>query len=306
MTRQFAAGFALTVGVLVPAAWHGSDATIEKDGKRIRPLQKDFMVDGARVTIDVDRSLVETGDTVVAKLRAYSDVKQTVAVDLTVMQSDDQFGSRVAGPPHKIDKEHLTLEAAPDGGKVVMTKIAMKPNAGADKVDWFRIYAAAKGTSIDVYGGDGGDGDGPPAVAAISVLGWSTNDFGMTIKPKGKLTAGEPFEVAVRVENTTGHSLKHAPYVHLGTSVGLYGIEEGEDFQIEEADDDESSDDIGKKWRSGDAQTFKFKVTPKHGDINRVTFVASAYTWDEEPGPIASGAMEARSFKIAPAAVAQK
>jgi hypothetical protein len=304
MSRQFAAAFGVTVGILVPAAWHGTDATIEKDGKKVRPLQKDFMVDGARVTLEVDHNLVETGDNVIAKLRAYSDEPKKVAVDLTVMQSDDTFGSRVSSPPRAVDKEHFTLEATPDGGKVVMTKIAMKPNAGSDKIDWFRIYAAAKGTKIDVYGGDGGDGDGPPSVAAIGVLGWSTNDFGMTIKSKGKMTSAEPFEVSVRVENTTTQTLKHAPYVHLGTSVGLYGLEEGEDFTIEEADDNR---DYDKKWRPGDTEIVKFTVTPKHEDVKRVTFVASAFSWDEgEPGPIVAGSMEARSFKIQASQVAAK
>src|SRR5947199_255506 len=170
--RAFAAAFVATIAVLVPAAWHGTDATIDKDGKRVRPLQKEIMNDGARVTVDVDHNLVNIGDPVTVKLRAFSDTPKQVAVDMTVLQSDDMFGSRVAGPPHTIDREHFTLQATPDGGKVVDTRIAMKPNEGTDKVDWFRIYIAPRGAKVDIHGG--GD-DAESGVAALSVLGWSTN-----------------------------------------------------------------------------------------------------------------------------------
>ena len=285
--------FAATVAILVPAGWHGSDATIEKDGKKIRPLQKEVVIDGARVTVDVDRALVNTGDPVTVKLRAFSDEPKDVAVDVYVLQSDDSFGSRVAGPPHAIDKEHLTLHASKDGGKVVDTRIVMKPNEGIDKIDWFRIYVAKKGTAFPEYGGEGDDD-----VAAVSVLGWSTNDFGISIEPKGKLTSGAPFEVAVRLENTTADLIQHRPYVHLGTSVGLYNIEAGEDFDIEQTDDGGFYE---KKWKPGQAYTARFTVTPKRPDIKTVTFIASAYTYGEDMSPVSGGAMDAATFKVHPA-----
>jgi len=284
--------FAATVAILLPAGWHGSDATIEKDGKRIRPLQKEVTIDGARVTVDVDRALVNTGDPVTLKLRAFSDDEKDVAVDVYVLQSDDSFGSRVAGPPHAIDKEHLTLHAKKDGGKVVDTRIVMKPNTGIDKIDWFRIYVGAKGTKTEDFGGDGDD-----SVAAVSVLGWSKNDFGISIEPLGKMTSGAPFEVAVRMENTTADTIPHRPYVHLGTSVGLYSIESGEDFDIEEADDGGAYE---KKWKPGQKYTAKFLVTPKRPDIKSVTFIASAFTYGEEMAPASAGAMDAQTFKVKP------
>jgi hypothetical protein len=293
----FAASFAATVAVLVPAAWHGTEATIEKDGKRIRPLQKEFSIGDVRVTVDVDHSLIRTGDPVVAKLRAYADQPTTVDVDLTVLQSDDAFGSRVAAPPRAIDKEHFTLEAKPDGGKIVDTRLVMTPNHAIDKFDWFRIFVAPRGAEVDSYGGED-DGGG---TAAISVLGVSDNDFDISIHPKGKLTSGAPFEVAVRVENTSTHALTHTPYIHLGTAVGLYNIEQGDDFDIEEQSDDENYEDHPKKFKIGAVETVKFTVTPKRPDIKTVTFVASAYSWDEEPGPVADAAFEAKTFKVKPA-----
>ena len=293
MTR-FTAAFIATIAILVPAAWHGTDATIEKDGKHVRPLRHEIKVDGARVTIDVDRNLVNTGDPVVVKLQAFSDTEKQVAVDMTVLQSDDSFGSRVASPPRAIDKEHFTLQAKPAGGKVVDTKIVMKPNDGIDKIDWFRIFVAARGSEIDRL-----SDDSDSEVAAISVLGWSTNDFDISIQPKGKLTAAEPFEVVVRLENSGTQTLNHHPGIHLGTSVGMFGLEPGEDFEIEEADD--ALSDYEKKWRPGAVYTKKFTVTPKRAGLKSVTFIANAFMYDEEPGPISAGAMDAQTFKIKPA-----
>ncbi len=299
MSRTFAAAFFASICFILPAAWHGVDATIDKDGKHVRPLQQEIEIDGARVTIDVDHNLVHSGDSVLAKLQAFSDTPKQVAVDLTLLRSDDSFGSRVAAPPKAIDKEHFTLEAGPDGGKVVETKLTMVPTGTGNKVDWFRIYVAKRGEKIDVYGG-GDDGEGKTA-AAIGVLGWTNNDFALSITPKGKPTRGEPFEVDVRVENTSGHALKHHPYVHLGTSIGLYGIETPDSFKIEDGDDGDG-DTYDKKFRSGAVSIQKFTVTPGDDAPDHVTFVASAYVWAEEPGPISEGAMDARTIKLAPAA----
>jgi hypothetical protein len=296
--RTFAAAFLVTVAVIVPAAWHGLDATIDKDGKHVRPLQQEIEIDGARVTLDVDHNLVHSGDNVIAKLRAFSDTPKRVAVDLTVMRSNDTFGSRVASPPQAIDKEHFTLDAAPDGGKTVDTRLTMEPTGEGNKVDYFRIYVTPKGEKPDVFGG-GDDGEGKTS-GAVGVVGWTSDDFAISIKSKGKITNGKPFEVAVRIENTSGHALPHAPHIELGTTVALYGIAESDDFKIEGTDDD-TGDDYDNKFEAGATRVKKFKVTPQGGTAKDVTFIASAYVWAEEPGPVSEGAMEARTFKIAPA-----
>lgn len=294
MSRTFAAAFFATVAIIVPAAWHALDATIDKDGKHVRPLQKEIEIDGARVTVDVDRNLIHTGDPVIAKLRAFSDTPKKVAVDLTVMRSDDTFGSRVAAPPKAIDLEHLTLDATPDGGKIVETRLVMEPTGAGNKVDWFRIIVAPKGEKPDTFGGNE-EAD----AAAIGVLGWTDNDFDISIHTKGKLVAGQPFEVRVRVENTSGRTLKHAPYINLGNAVGLYGLESTDDFKID--DDSDSSDRYDQKFRPGDVYVQKYTITPQNDETRDLTLVASAYLWSDEPGPISEGAMDARTIKLAPA-----
>src|SRR5215510_2950810 len=60
----------VTLAVIAPAGWRALDADIQSDGKRLRPLQQSFTVDGTRITLDVDRHVVMTGDTVTATLVA--------------------------------------------------------------------------------------------------------------------------------------------------------------------------------------------------------------------------------------------
>jgi hypothetical protein len=292
MSRTFAISFAATVGVIVPAAWHHLDATIDKDGKHVRPLRQELEIDGARVTIDVDRNLIHTGDRVTAKLRAFSPTPKRVAVDLTVVRTNDEWGSRVAAPPKAIDKEHFTLEATPDGGKVVDTQLTMVPTGANDKLDWFRIIVTPRGEKVEPWGGID-----ETRAAAVGVLGWTDNDFQLSITHKGKLVAGTPFEVAVRLTNTSDHVMKHVPYVQLGTQVGLSGLEEG-DVTIEDADDHAER---SSRLQPGKSVVQKFTVTPKTDDLKSVTFIASAYVWGEDgPAPITSGAVEARTFKLKP------
>src|SRR5437868_6672880 len=99
------AAFLVTVAIIVPAGWHALGADIQTDGKRLRPLQQSFMVDGTRVTLDVDRSVVMTGATVKAKLVAYSDTPKSITVDLTALHTSNYEGGRVERPWVPIDHE---------------------------------------------------------------------------------------------------------------------------------------------------------------------------------------------------------
>jgi hypothetical protein len=285
----FLGGFAATCAVIVPIAWHRLDASIEKDGKKLRPLQQELTFNGTRVTLDVDRGLGMVGDTVTATLRAYSDVPGPMPVDVRVYYTSDTWGGRVSPPPKQIDVEHITLHAAPDGGKPVQTRIKLD---GAGKVNTYRIFVAPRGTEVPVEG----DGSGED-VAAVSLLAWGGNDFAMSIQPEGKLVAGAPFTVAVRIKNTSNRTFDHVPYIHLGTQVGLYGLENRDDVTIEDPSDDTREG----KFRPGRTVVERYTVTPASADRQEVTFVASAYAWGEEPGPVIAGGMEATTVKLAPA-----
>src|ERR1041385_5465836 len=120
------AAFLATIAVVVPAAWHAVDADLERDGKHLRPLQKTLdLGDGVKVTLDVDRSVVMTGDTVTAKLQAFSDKKQQVTIDLHALHTTNYEGERVSTPWTQIDRETITLTAAPEGGKPKTTQIKL-------------------------------------------------------------------------------------------------------------------------------------------------------------------------------------
>src|SRR4051794_12787613 len=121
MNRHAAAGFLLTVGILVPAGWHSLGADIERDGKHMRPLQQSMKIGDATVALDVDRSVVMTGDTITAKLVATADKPHDVTIDLRALHTTNYSGERVEQPWHQIDRETITLHAAPGGGPAVTT-----------------------------------------------------------------------------------------------------------------------------------------------------------------------------------------
>lgn len=297
------AAFLVTVAVIVPAGWHALDANIETDGKRLRPLQLELMIDGARVTLDVDRSLVMTGDRVTAKLVAFSDTPKQVAVDLTVLQSNNYSGSRVETPSVTIDHEKLVLTAAPGGGAPVATRIKLGTRpAAAAMTDDFQIIIAPHGVRAQQPGG-GTDFDTlveAHQAAGVAVRGWSGDSLMIAIEPQGPITMSAPFTVAVRVKNTSGHRLPHMPSLELATQLSLQGsFETGEDFDITAASDDQDS--YTRPLRRGEELVERFVVVPKRKGLSAVTFVASATAWREQPGPVIAGALDVKTFTVADA-----
>ncbi|HTR51726.1 MAG TPA: hypothetical protein VMJ10_13515 [Kofleriaceae bacterium] len=289
------AGFAAACAVVLSIGSHSVDASIEHDGRHVRPLQQSAVFAGAEVKVDVDRNLVLTGDSVVVTMRAFADVPTPVDAELEVYYSNDEWGGRVSSPPKAIDKEHITLAAAPGGGKPVQTRIKLD---GAGKLDTYRIFVHERGGELDIWAKDSAE------VAAVDVLGWSGNDFELSIDAPKKIVAGKPFAVTVRATNTTGKRIKHAPYIHLGTAVGLYGITDREEFAIQEDDSDDHAERYEKGFAPGEDAVERFIVTPL-GDteLTDVTFVASAYVWpDDGAAPLAGGAMEAKTVRFVPPA----
>jgi hypothetical protein len=268
------------------------DASVEHDGKHVRPLQQTATFAGGKITLDVDHNLIHTGDTVTATLRAYSDTPMPVNVELEVYYTPDQWGARTAPPAKAIDKEHFTLAAAPDGGKPVQTRIRLD---GDGQIDTYRIFVHERDHGdVSVF-----DEDPKADVAAVGVLGWAGNDFDLEIHAPKKLVAGEPFKVTVRATNTTTERMRHAPYIHLGTAVGLSGIDDRPEFTIQEDDSDDHRERYEKGFAPGETAVERFIVTPTHDDVSDVTFVASAFIWPEEgPAPIAAGAMDAKTVRF--------
>jgi hypothetical protein len=302
----------VTVAVIVPAGWHALDADIQTDGKRLRPLQQSFTVDGTRITLDVDRQVVMTGDTVTATLVAFADTVKPVSVDLWALHTSNYAGERVEQPWIPIDREVIKLTAAPKGGKPVTTaiKLGEAPDQPA-LVDSFKIYVTPHGKKLPRREGDDRidyeTGVGEGYAAAVAITGWSGDNLAMSIKPEGRPTGDAPFTVAVHIKNTSGQALARPPYVELTTEAALEPSEQQDiddgSVSIERIDGDEreGNDEYGGRFKRGATLVARFRVTPhKHG-LGKITFLAHAVESDEEPGPTTAAAMNARTFKLADA-----
>jgi hypothetical protein len=309
----------VTVAVIVPAGWHALDANIQTDGKHLRPLQQSFTVDGTRITLDVDRQVVITGDTVTATLVAFSDTPRPVSVDLWALHTSNYAGERVEQPWVPIDREVLKLTAAPHGGKPVTTSIALgeRPDRPA-LMDSFKIYVTPHGKKPPRREGDDRvdyeTGVSEGYAAAVAITGWSGNNLAMSVKPEGRPTGDAPFTVAVRIKNTSGQELARRPYVSLSTEAALEASEEQEPenaaVAIERIDGEEleGTDEYGGRFKRGEAMIARFRVTPRKSGLRKITFLASAFESDEEPGPTTAAAMDARTLELSEAtpAVAAK
>ena len=301
------AAFLVTVAVIVPAGWHALGADIQTDGKRLRPLQQSFVVDGTRITLDVDREVVMTGDTVKATLVAFSDTPKQVAVDLIALNSSNYEGSRVETPWVPIDHETIKLTARPHGGKPVETAIKLgdMPDRPA-LTDSFKIYVTPHGKKPPRDEGsdrvDYETGVSEGYAAAVAITGWSGNNLKMSIEPEGRPTSDAPFTIAVRIKNTSGQLLAHAPSVSLSTEAALDGTEaaNGEDAAaaIEEIATDVPERAEDDTFARGQAMVVRYRVTPNKPGLRKMTFLASASEWDDAPGPVTAGAKDARTFTL--------
>jgi hypothetical protein len=303
---QLATGFFATVAILVPAGWHSLGANIEKDGKHLRPMQQKVTIDGVDVALDVDRSVVMTGDTVTATLVATADSPKDVTVDLRALHSTNYSGERVERPWQQLDRETITLHAAPGGGTPVKTRVKLGDRpAELALEDSFKImvnkhgekpvkreFDTGKAPDYDALAGDDGS-----AAAGIFIRGWSGNNLGMTIAAKGPITGDAPFTVAVTIKNTTGHKLDHVPWINLSTEDALTATDDQNSdpaVTIDSADDDNDGETPMKKNAS---VTKLFTVTPNKKLTGTIAFLATANE-NEGPGPSGAGAMDIEAFKV--------
>ncbi len=299
MARTLAT-FLITVGVTAPALL---DANIEVDGKKLRPHEQTFTIDGTRVTLDIDRALVTTGDKVTATLVAYSDTPKQVALDLRLVQTHLQLGERMEPPSHQIDREKLTLKATPEGGKTQVSLVLGSPRKALGQLDRFAIYVAPHGTPSPAkhdFDGDGDDGMDywqanieAGKAAAVDVMGWSGNSISMKTSVDGPIVAGQPFVVAVRVKNTTGVTLPYPAQVELTTGADLAGKVYEDNAVAIEALDDATADKPSVK--RGAEVVRRFRVTPS-SPMSQITLAVSATAYGDGIGPILGGARDAITF----------
>jgi len=315
MVRTLAT-FLLTVGITAPALL---DANIETDGKKLRPHQQEFKLDdGTRVTLDVDRELVTTGDKVTATVTAYSDTPKKVTLDLRLMQTHLALGERVEPPSHQIDREKITVDATPQGGKTQVGLVLGKARKKLAQEDRFAIYVGPHGlpspTKPDADGAaDSGDDFWSANIeagraASVDVLGWSGNSISMKTSAEGPIVAGQPFVVTVKIKNTTGRKLPSTPSVELASSADTgMGMPEPDtsDVKIEEIDDDAQTPDEPEQIAAGATVVHKFRVTPSKS-MPQITLAVSGTAFNDGIGPIVGGARDVVTFHASADKVAIK
>jgi hypothetical protein len=303
MSRTLVAAI-LTMGVVVPAAL---DANIEVDGKRLRPHQQSFTVDGTRITLDVDRSLVTTGGKVTATLVAFSDTPKRVAIDLRLVQTHLQLGERIEPPARQIDREKITLDATPEGSAPAKVKLVLgAPRKAMGQEDRFQIYISPHGDRPTPTADDYGDRstDWQAAIeaghaAAVDVTGWSGNSISMKVSTVGPIVAKQPFVVAVHVKNTTGVVLPTPPSVNVetGNDLGNFSPTAADEDVAIEALDAAADDSADKPVKRGVDTVRRFRVTPLKGQTE-ITLAISALALDDGIGPILGGAKDAVTFRV--------
>jgi hypothetical protein len=302
--------FCATVAIAVPAGWHVPDADIRADGKRLRPLGESFTVDGATVKVEVDRALIMTGDSVNVTLVAESETPKKVTVDLLALQSNNYEGARVESPEIAINHEKIVLQAAPGGGKPVVTRMKLGDNPNRLGVyDNFRIYVRPRGMKLPKHEYlptlDYTVGIEEGTAAAVRVLGWSGSSLGITIEPEGPVVAAQPVTFAVKVKNTTGRQLPRAPSISLGNDISGYGgVTTSDDFEIEPVETGEDATGGGEEvpMKRGAVVVQKFVVVPKLEGGKLLTLAAAATVWNNDIGPTLAGALDVRSFEVQPPA----
>lgn len=209
------AAFAATILVAIPAGWRLLDADLPKDGALARPDQSTIELDGAKVTVDLDRGLMKAGRKVKVTLVATADTAKKVAVDVTAFENNYVGGGRTDNPPTFISRKRLVLDAAPGGG--TPQNVAFKLGSGKKGMVQLFDVVVSKATKKRLAGPeeavDGQSDETPAKAARVKVATWTGDTFAMAIEPPAKVSATDPFDVEVRVKNTTNHALKNLQVV---------------------------------------------------------------------------------------------
>jgi len=272
-----------TMALAVPAGWHLLDADIQADGPKIRPPESVLHLDGADVSLQVDRGALISGNTVSAIMVATADQAHAVTVDLTTLEDMGMGEERVSNPPLQVDHRKLTLQAQPGGGPPVVATIKLgSKRESAGDASWYDLYLTPHGEKAPrySYGYEG---------AHAGVTTWSKNSFPISIEPPATIPAEGPFTVAVRVKNTTKAGWTYVSGSVGGTISGWSPMDGGyqfasDDYDIEEVADPETADDretAGPTGENGEPilvmpgaeRVMIYRITPKRFGVDHFTIV---------------------------------
>ena len=276
--------FWFVIAMIVSRAAHADLAT---DGKLLPAHPQSVTIGDVLVTVEVDRSVVITGQTVNVTLAA----RKPVTVDVTALHTSNYPGDMTDTAWTQIAHKTVALTGAAPA--TIAFTLGTRPGRRG-LLDLFKIFVAAPGATVPKFEQYP---DGPTfeqvveagTGAAIEIRGWSGNTLDLTIEPEGKVALDAPFVVAVRLKNTSGGKLPERPEVHLVTSAP--------DTKIEEVEDPDTS---RKAWAKGAAYVARFKVTPGVRSARQLAFLATAFVTELVPGALhtAAGAIDAATFPV--------
>ena len=99
----------LTMSILIPASWDSLGADGPEGSQEARPALQTLDLGDAKVTISVDRPIVDVGERVRVALAAESTGGSDVAVTVALQAQDNMRMSRMPSPPITVESERVTL-----------------------------------------------------------------------------------------------------------------------------------------------------------------------------------------------------
>jgi hypothetical protein len=107
--------FGITTCVLVPAAIHHLTAGPKQVAKLTAPSSKTMEIDGYKVEVSTDKSIIEAGGKIKVKLVGAVPAGKKATVELLLWESTGSNGSRVESPPRTLERESVTLVGSAKG-----------------------------------------------------------------------------------------------------------------------------------------------------------------------------------------------
>ena len=273
--------FAATVGLVVPAAWHALDADIQKDGPATRPKQQTLELDGATVSVDLDRGVLMSGGTLKATLVATSETPKTIALDVKALEDMGYGDERVANPPKQVGRRTIKIQARPGGGTPVEVAFQLGERGRKGVVSWYDVEVAPAGWKAK----KGVEDDYKPT-AKIGAATWSGNNLGMEVQMPSRIPDDATFTVAVKVTNTQKKPIAWLSIELGGANISYGGLDsqlymyDGENakYSITRAEGD--NEDSDEPLKPGESRIAHFDVTPSPTELDGVkqyTFTAHAH-----------------------------
>jgi hypothetical protein len=275
-----------TIGVLLPAGWHALEADIPADGALTRPERHTLTIDDAAIDVDLDRGLLKPGGELKVALTGTAAAAHGVDVDVTVLQDMGMAGERVSRPPRVVARRRVTVPAAASGAKPVELAFRLGGKDAKGYASWYDVVVTpASKTKLKDRPYEA-IGDGKAAVVGAAT--WSGNAFGFTVEPPLQPPADQPFEVAVRIKNTTRHTLKWL-MVDLGAEINNWDAMSGglmlngttADVEISQLEapppvNGDVVDDGEAGLAPGAERVVRYQVKPLHLGVRHFKFVATA------------------------------